>query len=187
MIPRNGFRKPMYESIPRTNSSRLCSMAGRYDNPNPTWFLAPIDCLKFQLWCAPSGHNPRVMNTNDWYKKAHWVNLVQHFVYRGISHQRKGATSHIIIMICLYRSHISVKGGIVLFQIKTPCLHLENFWWDLMNKLKIIGKKSGRKYNQKNKCEVVILAFFMIIFHILYQQMFKPTFLSFENFAPNMN
>ncbi len=24
----------------------MCSQAGRYDNPIPTWFLAPIDCFK---------------------------------------------------------------------------------------------------------------------------------------------
>ncbi len=29
-----------------TNSAKLFSMAGRYDNPIPTRFLAPIDCLK---------------------------------------------------------------------------------------------------------------------------------------------
>jgi hypothetical protein len=29
------------------NSASLCSLAGRYDNHIPTWFLAPIkDCLK---------------------------------------------------------------------------------------------------------------------------------------------
>jgi hypothetical protein len=28
------------------NSASLCSLAGRYDNPIPTRFLAPIDCLK---------------------------------------------------------------------------------------------------------------------------------------------
>jgi hypothetical protein len=28
------------------NSARLCSLAGRYDYPIPTRFLAPIDCLK---------------------------------------------------------------------------------------------------------------------------------------------
>jgi hypothetical protein len=28
------------------NSASLCSLAGRYDNPFPTRFLAPIDCLK---------------------------------------------------------------------------------------------------------------------------------------------
>ena len=32
------------------NSASLCSLTGRYDNPIPTRFLAPIDCLKkFQL------------------------------------------------------------------------------------------------------------------------------------------
>ncbi len=28
------------------NSTSLCSLAGRYDNPIPSRFLAPIDCLK---------------------------------------------------------------------------------------------------------------------------------------------
>jgi hypothetical protein len=28
------------------NSASLCSLAGRYDNPIPPRFLAPIDCLK---------------------------------------------------------------------------------------------------------------------------------------------
>jgi hypothetical protein len=32
--------------IQRTNSAKLCSLAGRYDNPIPTQFLASIDCLK---------------------------------------------------------------------------------------------------------------------------------------------
>jgi hypothetical protein len=29
-----------------TNSARLCTIAGQYDNSIPTLFLAPIDCLK---------------------------------------------------------------------------------------------------------------------------------------------
>ena len=28
------------------DSASLCSLAGRYDNPIPTWLLAPIDCSK---------------------------------------------------------------------------------------------------------------------------------------------
>jgi hypothetical protein len=36
--PRNQF--------PGLNSTSLCSLAGRYDNPIPTRFLAPIECLK---------------------------------------------------------------------------------------------------------------------------------------------
>jgi hypothetical protein len=31
------------EPISRNNSARLCSQAGRYNNPIPTWFLAPIE------------------------------------------------------------------------------------------------------------------------------------------------
>ncbi len=30
----------------RNNSASLCSLAGRYDNPIPTQFLAPMDSLK---------------------------------------------------------------------------------------------------------------------------------------------
>ncbi len=38
MEPRNRFQG--------MNSASLCSLVGRYDNPIPTRFLAPIDCLK---------------------------------------------------------------------------------------------------------------------------------------------
>ncbi len=38
MEPRNRFQG--------INSASLCSPAGRYDNPIPTRFLAPIECLK---------------------------------------------------------------------------------------------------------------------------------------------
>jgi hypothetical protein len=36
------------ESIPRIGiySVGLCSLAGRYDNPIPTWFLTPVGCSK---------------------------------------------------------------------------------------------------------------------------------------------
>ncbi len=37
MEPRNRFQM---------QSASLCSLAGRYDNPIPNRFLAPIDCLK---------------------------------------------------------------------------------------------------------------------------------------------
>jgi hypothetical protein len=36
--PKNRFQGINYAS--------LCSLAGRYDNPIPTRFLAPVDCLK---------------------------------------------------------------------------------------------------------------------------------------------
>ncbi len=34
------------------NSASLCSLAGRYDNPIPIRFLAPIDCLKIPALSA---------------------------------------------------------------------------------------------------------------------------------------
>jgi hypothetical protein len=46
MEPRNRFQG--------INSASLCSLAGRYDNPIPTKFLAPIDCLKIPALV----HNP---------------------------------------------------------------------------------------------------------------------------------
>jgi hypothetical protein len=47
MEPRNRFQG--------IDSASLCSLAGRYDNPIHTWFLAPIDCSKIpalHLWYA---------------------------------------------------------------------------------------------------------------------------------------
>jgi hypothetical protein len=43
------------ESIPRMNSASLCSLAGRYDNPNPPRFLARIDCLKIPAQASQPG------------------------------------------------------------------------------------------------------------------------------------
>ena len=38
------------------NSASLCSLVGRYDNPIPTRFLAPIDCLKIPaLYASATG------------------------------------------------------------------------------------------------------------------------------------
>ncbi len=50
MEPRNWFQG--------MNSASLCSLAGRYDNPIPTWFLAPIDYLKIpaQVWSKWAGN-----------------------------------------------------------------------------------------------------------------------------------
>jgi hypothetical protein len=38
-----------------TNSARLHSLAGRYDNHIPTWFLAPIECLKIPAQATKAG------------------------------------------------------------------------------------------------------------------------------------
>jgi hypothetical protein len=39
------FKEPM-NRFQGFDSASLCSLAGRYDNPVPSRFLAPIDCLK---------------------------------------------------------------------------------------------------------------------------------------------
>jgi hypothetical protein len=46
--PRNRFQG--------INSASLCSLAGRYDNPSPTRFLAPIVGLKIPAQCCESGY-----------------------------------------------------------------------------------------------------------------------------------
>ncbi len=48
------FLKNRFQGV---NSARLCSLAGRYDNPIPTRFLAPIDCLKIAALGCNSGEN----------------------------------------------------------------------------------------------------------------------------------
>ncbi len=45
MGPRNWFQG--------MNSASLCSLAGRYDNPIPPWFLAPLDFLKIPALYIP--------------------------------------------------------------------------------------------------------------------------------------
>jgi hypothetical protein len=37
------------------SSASLCSLAGRNDNPIPTRFLAPIDCLKIPAQATYAG------------------------------------------------------------------------------------------------------------------------------------
>ncbi len=37
------------------NSASLCSRAGRYNNPIPPQFLAPIDCLKIPAQATYAG------------------------------------------------------------------------------------------------------------------------------------
>ncbi len=38
--------EPVFLNVYGMNTASLCGLAGRYDNPFPTRFLAPIDCLK---------------------------------------------------------------------------------------------------------------------------------------------
>ncbi len=40
---------------PSCRTASLCGLAGRYDNPIPTLFLAPIDCLKIPALATKAG------------------------------------------------------------------------------------------------------------------------------------
>jgi hypothetical protein len=52
------------------NSASLCSLAGRYDNPIPPWFLAPIDFLKIPAQLPPPPHaNKKNIDRMEWPKK----------------------------------------------------------------------------------------------------------------------
>ncbi len=52
-----------------TSFIRLCSLPGRYDNPIPTQFLTPIDCLK-----TPALKNlPQTLLTNKKQRTLHYV------------------------------------------------------------------------------------------------------------------
>jgi hypothetical protein len=53
------------ESIQGMNSASLCSLAGRYDNPIPTRFLAPIDCFKIPAQNNFLVHRPYILATLD--------------------------------------------------------------------------------------------------------------------------
>jgi hypothetical protein len=61
------------------NSSSLCSLAGRYDNPLPPRFLAPIDSLKIQaLASAPVKFSLRRIpwaGTEGFYARELLINL----------------------------------------------------------------------------------------------------------------
>jgi hypothetical protein len=98
------------------NSASLCSLAGRYDNPMPTQFLAPIDCLKI-----PAVSNELTRGPPD-------SELVKHFCLYigGVHHRRKSATCPKYGMVWLYPSPLQVgrrAGGNFLVQMISTCLH----------------------------------------------------------------
>ncbi len=60
------------------NSVSLCSLAGRYDNPIPPRFLAPIDCLKIPALVLMESTSPSppcnslIGHLWKWRGAAHW-------------------------------------------------------------------------------------------------------------------
>jgi hypothetical protein len=68
MEPRNRFQG--------MSSASLCSLAYRYDNPIPTRFLAPIDCLEIPAPVDPQNKYRRIWSRS-------W--LIQHLVKGTVS------------------------------------------------------------------------------------------------------
>ncbi len=60
--------------------------------------------------------------SHDWHRRP--TKLLQLCDYRKSSHRRKDAFTHLVDMVGLYRSPISVReeGGLLLFQLKTTYL-----------------------------------------------------------------
>jgi hypothetical protein len=71
MEPRNRFQG--------MNSASLCSLAGRYDNPIPTRFLAPIDCLKIPALGTSGRQNTKINTFNYSQDRQHFIHIS--FIY----------------------------------------------------------------------------------------------------------
>ena len=67
--PRNRFQG--------VNSASLCSLSGRYDNPIPTRFLAPIDCLKIPALYVKVPLRRRIADTSSLKTKYPWISLLE--------------------------------------------------------------------------------------------------------------
>jgi hypothetical protein len=105
------------------NSASLCSLGGRYDNPNPPRFLAPIDSLKI----------PALINT---YKGAHVFRFMSSLPLQPPSHHTTvfgnfGSLCSYIIIISLFRTNTqrsnpkSLTGGYSrLWGIGLPIVHV---------------------------------------------------------------
>jgi hypothetical protein len=78
MEPRNRFQG--------MNSASLSSLAGRYDNPIPTRFLAPIDCLKI-----PVPVNSLLFTHNASWVQARLSIMIGDRVGNGISFRKHSA------------------------------------------------------------------------------------------------
>jgi hypothetical protein len=126
MEPRNRFQG--------MDSASLCSLAGRYDNPIPPWFLAPIDFLKIQALVP----DPCICIINEhvcdhWFQgmTASFVEMVQctvHTVFLSDFQWRLRSSSHCLIFFTV---------GCITF----------NFCLD--NEIYPIGSRNKRK-NLKN-------------------------------------
>jgi glucan phosphoethanolaminetransferase (alkaline phosphatase superfamily) len=88
MEPRNRFQG--------MNSASLCSLAGRYDNSIPIWYLAPIDCLKIPSQLCGLGMGEAatsyflaysysmLRNSVQWKTREVWSSLNTRYLYGNV-------------------------------------------------------------------------------------------------------
>jgi hypothetical protein len=98
-------------------SASLCSLSGRYDNPIPTRFLAPIDCLKipalFTLGLTDDLTPSRNAKPNlQSPEKEHKIIIILPEIKAG---RRKGGGVDLVLFFSLYtavdyQSYINKKG-----------------------------------------------------------------------------
>ncbi len=73
----------------------LWHMLGRHSNTVVRVTFKAFPITETNIYCM---HVPQI---NDWYRGP--TELLQHFVYRGSAHQRKGALRHVIDMVWRYQ------------------------------------------------------------------------------------
>ncbi len=110
MGPRNRFQG--------MNSASLCSLAGRYDNPLPPRFLAPIDSLKISALAGRYGYKKRRISYR-------FSNPLKKQNLTNTSKRRKAYISVTILFIHISNGfEISIKMSVFL---KTLLIFGNNF------------------------------------------------------------
>jgi hypothetical protein len=146
MVPRNWFQG--------MNSASPCSLAGRYDNPIPSRYLAPIDFFKFPAQGSvlkPVEHIA-VKKSSTWAVTEEYYNdkkEKQIFLISWFQHcpnwQRQDATYNSPLLLCLlsrlkvvyclcwlqeyawhfeYKRHIRMIGSFEMIHSTLPRLHV---------------------------------------------------------------
>ncbi len=122
MGPRNRFQG--------MNSASLCSLAGRYDNPNPTRSLSPIGRLKIPAW--------------------RWVRLVD--VYPFLGEGESPVVASFVLSWINFLSHL-LHLVVLLFITKNAHETLKTFT------IKYITSRSGSRCHHKKVLILFLLSF----------------------------
>ncbi len=101
----------------------LCSLVGRYDNPIPTRFLAPINCLKI-----PAQFNPHFLL----------------FLSQRVSSSLPRKTFNILVLCVSADVSWRVGGGGVTVYLRMHCMFLDfNSIWLSVSVFKCKAENDG--------------------------------------------